>query len=258
MPTQTKHQPGDPFRFPAAVYNELLDALAYVRQLRAGQAGPPTATIAPGPARVLNATGADVDRYAILGIDGSEWDPTASAPELASFQRQPLLTGAAPSLDYAAHADGRFCITLDPIPDGKIGRCALAGLIPVQIDLAATWHTRADLIAADTAKLRSFPGGPARILAIDRATTGTRWGLVLLGLAPETEYDATLDGELEAGSSTTATIAQVSGGAWEDTAYSATVYAPRILESGTIPAGTKITARWHAQAQRLQLASYAC
>ncbi len=143
-------------------------------------------------------------------------------------------------------------VLLEPVPNGAIGAACLSGVCAVQVDLTATWHFRADLVEDDPAYLRSYPGGSAEILAIDRTGTGTKWAYVRLGVSPEVEYIGTLDGVLNSGSSATMSLYQLGGSGWADTTWNETVYAPWILASGSIPATKRIAARWHGQAFRLQ------
>jgi hypothetical protein len=168
---------GDEFRVSAKAWNTLMD----VAQREYGQAGRGAAAgiqVAGDRTlvRVLNSTGASVDRFAVLGIAGVAINATEN---LKDFQNVPVLNSATPD---ASHL-GRFVITTEPIRNGKIGRCMLAGVVAVKVSMVESGQRWADVLAGDSTQLESGNVGTAQILWSESGT-GTKWALVRLGVLP--------------------------------------------------------------------------
>jgi hypothetical protein len=66
-----------------------------------------------------------VDRWGIIEITGVEITPTESTGgATASFEDMPVLTGGTPSATTTS-----WCVAVEPIQSGKIGRVAVAGVV---------------------------------------------------------------------------------------------------------------------------------
>lgn len=179
-----KVQPGQPLQIPAAAYNAFVDAALDYRQRQQDRGGPtPSGGRPSGVVLVRNASGADRQRFDVLGIDSVVFTPPDA---LEQFQNQPVLEGVTPT---AAHA-GRFVILQEPLAagpegdpaNGAIGRALLSGLSVARIEVAADADAFADIKAGDATQLRSGSSGAAQVLW--KETTGaTRWAIVRLGLA---------------------------------------------------------------------------
>lgn len=167
---------GDELVISAVAFNTLMDIgqRAYGGAGDAGTAGTQVAGD-HGVCRIVNGSGAAVGRFAILGIGGVAIDHTDNAND---FLNVPVLSGVTPTtVDYA----GQFAITLEPINDGKIGKCLITGFCPVQINMLTEGVLWADVKDSDGTQLESNPLGAAQILYVESGT-GTKWGLVRLGL----------------------------------------------------------------------------
>ena len=90
----------------------------------------------------------------------------------------PVFKGVTPSTDD--HADGKWCILLEPAADDKIARACIAGAVCVLLDVQDEGDQWADLIDDEATKLRSDGTGPARILYKEEGS-GEKWAVVRLG-----------------------------------------------------------------------------
>ncbi|HUX00612.1 MAG TPA: hypothetical protein VMY35_06475 [Phycisphaerae bacterium] len=164
---------GDPLRISARAWNGMLGLL---RQAGGAARGPSIAR-APwrsGTCLVRNDSGADVDRWGVLGVAGV--DPTY-AEDADAFANVPVLEG-----DTPADPDhrGRFVIATEPIADGAVGQAVVSGLAVCQVDIKDAGHKYADIADGDAQQLVSGTRGSAVILHKPPGT-GTSWCLVLLG-----------------------------------------------------------------------------
>ena len=175
--TLKKVKPGDPLVIPAAAYNTFVDAARefLARQHRQAQAGTPS-----GQHNciilVRNDSGADRQRYQVLGIDWPIFDP---AGDEEAFRNAPALSGVTPAEDDHA---GKFVILAEPIASGRIGRAYAAGVCPVKIDVPDEDHAwrYAEIADGVTANLKVSMQGSAGILW-RAGGTGVQWAVVRLG-----------------------------------------------------------------------------
>jgi hypothetical protein len=250
---------GQRFAPPAALWNEMIDVVDFVRDLRrnggaiAGEGlGADGAIVS-----VQNNSGADRDQFEVLAISAPVYDP---ATALAPFKQFRALAGVAPDVGSftADGMDGRFGVLLQPIRSGGVGRAMVAGVVQCQVNLTATWHFRADIADGDCAKLTSYPGGSARILAIDREATGTKWAWVQLGVNPLVTYYGELDGPLAPDSSATLSIAAPVG--YGDSTLDVTVHPGYIQDHSdlTLPTGNAVQAAWDPIAMQLRSETWEC
>lgn len=174
MPDYPRAKPGDPLVVPAAAYNEFLDGAAERRRRRGVQgAAVAQADFDPAVILVKNTTGAALDRFAVVGLNGPAIDP-ADNPD--GFKQAVMMLGRAPVLPDDA---GRFAVLIGPLPDGQAGYAAIAGACPVQVDVADAGDTFADVTAGVTDKLTS--GGSGMQILWKPAGTGVKWCVVRLG-----------------------------------------------------------------------------
>ena len=121
--------------------------------------------------RIQNNSGADRNRFDVLGLDVPLITPTNNLDE---FQRSLAFSGVAP---VAGTHEDLFCVLLEPIANGGIGIAAVAGSVPVQVTGAA--KSRAEIQNSSTVLAMSATGS-ARVLWADSGT-GTRWARVRFG-----------------------------------------------------------------------------
>lgn len=183
--TFRKVQSGERLRIPAAAYNAFVDVVrdqqARQRELSSDSS---SAHRSSGLVLVKNASGADRNRFDILGIDSPLFTPSAS---LDSFSNRVVLSGVTPT---ATHA-GRFIILAEPLKANAIGTAWCAGVCPVKVDVQSTLHTAADIIPSSSASLRSSFDGTASILWKESGT-GTRWAIIRFGSSAVRHFDARL------------------------------------------------------------------
>lgn len=155
-----KHRSGDPFRQTARFQNALVDTIHRSKaneQAIGGRSKPQFRDF--DVVKVKNDSGSDRDQYEILGLNGPLVLPEENEVE---FRRQVAFNGVTPT---DAHS-GRFCILLDAIPDGEIGRAVVSGCVAVQIKVFDEADEFADVDDGDPTALISSATGPAGILWI--------------------------------------------------------------------------------------------
>jgi len=170
MTDVNKVLPGEPLRIPAATYNAFIDA---------ARAAPPATNRGARPfsgrqlVTVQNSSGADVDRFGVLGIDGVIFSRTDNEIE---FENNWSFDCSEPAT--ASHV-GKFVIVAEPIANGAIGKAFISGTCPVQINMNAATNEFADISDGDATMLESASSGAARILYV-ADTSSVQWGIVLL------------------------------------------------------------------------------
>lgn len=171
-----KVTPGEPFGMQAATYNAFVDAALAAR--RPGRQGPPSldaSTPAPGLVLVLNSSGSDLDRFAVLGVDGPAIDPADNAD---GFAERPALTGVAPTAD---HVGGRFVVLLEPIASGAVGLACAGAVTVCKVNVSDAGHRFADVAAGTTAALVSAATGPVQLLYQQAGTGSGKWAVGRFG-----------------------------------------------------------------------------
>lgn len=172
----SKIQPGEVLPgLPADAWNRFLDVANIVRG--GGDGGGPGFGngfgsgngLPPGVVLVKNTTADDRAQFEILTISGILF---GSTDNIVEFKTKPCLKGIA-----TGTPPEKFVILQEPIGAGKIGRGMVCGVTAVQVDMVTSLDPWADVISADSTKLRSGPFGSARILYAP-AGTGTVWALV--------------------------------------------------------------------------------
>jgi hypothetical protein len=168
-------RPGEKLRLSATAWNACLDAAEAHKRGQPGNGGGPVQFRQADIVLVKNASGSDVGRFGVLGIDGVIVTPDDS---LIEFQNQVALRGITPDKDDHA---GKFVICLDPIANGQLGRAWVSGVCPVQVSIQDVNHKFCDVLDADRAKLQSSANGSARILYKQNAEPGVAWCVVRMG-----------------------------------------------------------------------------
>lgn len=164
-------KPGDKLRLAAEQVNWINRQMAADTSFGGG----PLPGGEPGKNVILarNNTGADLPRWGVMAIGGVEINPTAGDTQRRSFEEQPCITGTMPSDTTGA----AFCIAVEPIKAGKIGRVSVAGVVQAKLEVASgdSGDRAKPHASRETLKLAS--DGPARVLWRPSGS-GTVWGLV--------------------------------------------------------------------------------
>jgi hypothetical protein len=168
-----KVRDGERLKIPARTYNAMVDAAQDYINRKNNVSSQIGKQLAANMVYVKNTTGVAVDRLNILGIGGSQIDPTTNG-----FKEMTVLTGVTPS--KADHANGRFVITAEPIGIDCIGRAYVAGVTAVQINIIDEGHNFADIKDSDITQLESAASGAAVILYKEDGT-GTKLAVVRFG-----------------------------------------------------------------------------
>ncbi|HUU90110.1 MAG TPA: hypothetical protein VM238_02750 [Phycisphaerae bacterium] len=174
-----KVKSGDPLEIPARTHNAFIDAARDHLARQQNVAGAPVAELRPGGiVPVKNASGADRERFDILGIDAPIFTPTDNED---GFKNQVALKGVLPT--EADHA-GRFAILLEPLKAGAIGLACVQGVCPVKVSVEDEDHPCADVNDGQAGSLKSGVSGAAFILWKESGT-GEKWAVVKLGVPPD-------------------------------------------------------------------------
>ena len=163
-------QPGDR-SIPASFLNRVGDAADLVLNQQGG--GAFGGSTDRDVILVYNGSGSDVSRFGVLGIGDVR---ITQADRAVAFYQRVYMTGEEPAV--GTH-DGKFAVALEPIADGKIGRCVTGGLIQCQVTINDDAHEYATITDASVAKLSSQGTGYARILW-KAGTSGDQWAIVHL------------------------------------------------------------------------------
>jgi hypothetical protein len=171
-----KVQNGQPLQIPADAYNAFIDTAVAFKARGRGQGG--DAAVDAGSATIVlvrNGSGANLDRFAVLGIDAA-LIPPADNPD--GFAARVALAGVAPA---AAHLGGRFAILVEPVADGAIGRACVGGCTVLKLNVGSAGDWFADAEAGTTAALVSGATGPVQILWKEAGTGSGKWAVGRFG-----------------------------------------------------------------------------
>jgi len=163
---------GQKLSISASTFNSMLDASADFKRRthnRGSRSVPPDTR--NGIVLIRNQSGADCDRFSVLGISGVLVTSLDNEQEFAS---RFALNGATP----AAEHEGKFAILLEPIANAAFGKAMISGVTPalVQGDSAAGSKT-AGIQAGQTYLVPNAPG--AQIL-YEETTSGVELHLALV------------------------------------------------------------------------------
>ncbi len=170
-------QRGQPLKIGASDWNAMVDAARAHLQDQLSQGGGPAQGRGrqTGVVLVRNDSGADRDRFAVLGTDSPVILP---GDNLDEFKRIVALKGVTPTV--ATHL-GRLVVLDEPLTSGAIGRAVVSGVCPAQVNIIATADQFADVANSSTAHLESKVLGSARILwRASPGSTGVQWCIVHL------------------------------------------------------------------------------
>jgi len=184
---------GERLRIPARTYNAFVDAAMDLQQRRMSSNGSADEkNIKPVLVMVKNDSGGDCQEGDVLGIDKALIDPTAGDPQEVQFVHLPAYSGITPAdPDHL----GMFIITAEPIPDGKIGRGFISGVVPAWIDVQDTNDNYAEINDGDSNALKSGASGSAFILWLAGDDTGEQWAIVQLGVRVPPIFQAQSDSD---------------------------------------------------------------
>jgi hypothetical protein len=122
-----KVMPGDRLSVPAETYNALQDLVKGAKARRFDSPGPGRAPTLPnGMIWVRNDSGNALDRFSVVGLVGSIFNP-AVANELPTWQHCFVLSAAAPL------AWRPFAVLQQPLAIGEVGRAMIMGVTPAVI-----------------------------------------------------------------------------------------------------------------------------
>ncbi len=166
--------PGQPLVIPAQVWNAMLDAALANRYGDKQKPGELPRGRSPGIIRIRNDSGAAVDRFGVLGLNGPLFTATDN---LAEFQRVGAFSGVTP---VPGTHEGKFAILQEPLGIGAIGSAMVSGITPVQITVSGALAAFAE-IAATSATLANGATGSARVLSDATGSGSPRWAIVRIG-----------------------------------------------------------------------------
>ncbi|MFH1267796.1 MAG: hypothetical protein ABIK89_18930, partial [Planctomycetota bacterium] len=149
-----KVRPGEPFEPSAELQHATVDAIRYVRELQnSGGAGVGSHAFNTGVALVKNNSGADRQRFDVLGIDDVFPQPVAKPN---AFKEGPVLVGITPDRDMHR---GRFAVLLAPAKAGAIVPATVAGVSVAKVDVQDECHWFAEIKDGDAGSLVSVGSG---------------------------------------------------------------------------------------------------
>jgi len=128
---------------------------------------------------VYGRNGSDVafPRWSVVKIDGIVIAPDGSdTGPTASFQEMPVVQCVKP--DASTHS---FGITVEPISKEGIGKVAVAGVVPVKLNIVSARHWTAGPQDANFATLQTGRIGATILWKQPDSTGNSEWGLVRLG-----------------------------------------------------------------------------
>lgn len=177
-----KVRAGQKLEISASAWNEIMDAVAWVRQQRGGGRTPPQ--IQAGMLSVRNETGADLtDRFNIVRImqpvvfPSEEDTAEQQALALLTFQNNLCLVAASP-------AENQPFAIVGPLAEGRIGAAVADGLTQCRIRVTEDTDgmNTADAVTGVTDYLGLSASGSALVVwrEVPESLPATVWGVVLL------------------------------------------------------------------------------
>lgn len=161
---------------------------AYVREQLVGIMGDgdrPKQVSTSVRVKIQNNSGAEVDQYGILGIEGVA---ITRANNEAEFDNgEVVLDGVTPAVESSTSAGhtGKFAIIQEPIDDDKIGLAIVAGVTRCKVLINNEADAFADILDGESDHLESGASGAARILHVEESPIESGedvyWCLVLIG-----------------------------------------------------------------------------
>ncbi len=171
-------------------------------KLDGGTVQPPEYFFQGDIVEVRNDSGSAQNRFSVLGLEAALITNSQNLTEFQNYPRFSVVTPLAPN-----HV-GTFCILVEPLAAGAIGKALVSGVCPVMLQplsSAADQFMYADILSGQTGYLVERNWGAAQVLWYDTGGTGTRWALVRID-QPETIGVAQLTANLYACQSAAANI----------------------------------------------------
>jgi hypothetical protein len=140
--------------------------------------GPGAGPVPYTPILAKNNAGSAVRRWGVLSVAGVVFTPSgATGNATQQFQDQPVLSGGLPT------GGSSFVVAIEPIAAGRIGRCAVAGVVQAKINVVSSSDAFATAKDGDLTQLTSASSGEATILWKESGTGSGKWALVRFGSA---------------------------------------------------------------------------
>jgi hypothetical protein len=159
-----KVAPGETLRIPAGAYNAFIDAAQDFQRRQRDQTS--TSKAAPLPGGVVlvrNDSGADRERFEILGVDGPLFGPSDNLDE---FKNRPALVGVTPAADVHK---GRFVVLMEPVKAGELARALAVGITPVRLVISEPEE------GEDVDKFADVGDGPESLASSKDGTAAILW-----------------------------------------------------------------------------------
>jgi len=181
--TFRKVRDGEKLRIPARTYNAMVDAAQDFINRKNNVSSETGNHLPANMVYVKNDSGANVDRFNVLGIAGSAILPGGS--DASNFFRSVVFSGVTPLLPD--HRGGNFVITAEPIANGSVGLGYISGVIQVKVyaPYAVLNGTFADIAHNDVTQL-AVTNSPSTTKIMFRHSTivgpsgNTYWAIVRL------------------------------------------------------------------------------
>lgn len=172
---------GSPLGITASTFNAIAAAANdfQAREAEKLQATPASALTTTRSILVKNDTGADQNRYSVLGLGAATVTPGGDDDDV--FLDRVVVSGVVP--DYALHR-GRFAILLEPASAGAVVSAAVEGLVQVQVnDVGQGGLKTAEIVHGSTTHLELIGYGSAAVI-YRPGGPGAEWSIVKFGTAP--------------------------------------------------------------------------
>ncbi len=146
-----------------------------------------------GHVMIKNNSGADRNKFEVLGVDGAVYDTTT---ELDEYKATVTVKGIEPDEDI--HGD-LFVILQADILDGNTGKGLMVGTTPVQINITDTGHEYAVITDTDYTMLTSSNAMTNCQIIAQPGSTGTQWCYVRMGKPINDMFIAEVDSDATGG-----------------------------------------------------------
>ena len=169
-----KVQSRQKLEIPAATFNSFVDAARDFQQRQRDRRSKPEPYFPDsGIILVANNSGADRDRFNVLGVAGPIIPPGAN---LIEFKRRVTFRGVKPQESHKC----RFVVLLEPVKAGKIARAVIAGVTVVRLRIDDPLDMCCDIEPKECGYLQTCLDGSAQILWKEK-NSGVCWAIVRLG-----------------------------------------------------------------------------
>jgi len=157
----------------AAAWNALVDAAREARSTHKNVIPSGLPAVNPSTVLVKNNSGSDVPLFGVLGVGDVQ---ITQSDNYGEFINRVYMSGEEP--EVGTH-DGKFCIALEPIATGGVGRAAICGAVHCKLTVNNDAHGWATITDGDVTKLSSQGSGKARILW-KAGSSGDQWATVVI------------------------------------------------------------------------------